>query len=80
MRFCATPEDIELITGRKRAKQQRDFLLERKIKFRVDADGHPIVPLVELERYFGLDSLPRKPKIDVSSIYEKAPIRKHAKG
>lgn len=79
MRFCADPEDIKILTGYSRAKEQRQFLKDKKISFQVDHEGRPVVPIVELERVFGIDSASRnKKKIDFSQFHEESAVQGHA--
>lgn len=53
-------EQLQRLTGRKRCKQQCEFLAREGYHFRVNACGEPIVLIAEVHKRFGIELEPAK--------------------
>lgn len=59
--FFLTPEEVELVTGRRQFASQRRHLRRIGMAFRVDADGRPVVTRGSFERYEHVEDQPGRP-------------------
>lgn len=55
-----SPDQLQLLTGRKRPRAQCDFLSREGYRFRVNACGEPVVLEEEVRQKFGLKQAPVK--------------------
>lgn len=75
------PEQLVVLTGRKRPKAQCDFLAREGYHFRVNACGEPVVLEEEVRKRFGIESpmsrgrQAKEPDLDWRAMEKRGMVR-----
>lgn len=79
------PEQLVVLTGRKRPKAQCEFLAREGYHFRVNACGEPVVLEEEVRKRFGMEQAPARSKatkeadLDWRAMIKRGMVRRHGK-